>query len=485
MKLQKFFLLSTIGLVSLAVLAVFALLSSIQLSKQASLQIADSVESVHALEELELSLLVFGREQSKSMALNLKSSSRLREVEADIAKWLKRVKGSSTEQARVRQIESQVAKYFASLQSKSGIHIETRERDSNPIEIIYTSIEDLVEISLKKTLEHQQQAANLAQFAFVFSLALLAAMAVGGGSLILAVRSRIYLPLLSLRKSMVSFKAGDPNSTLPESGLAELKEITSVFNEMSKSLSQQRETQLKFLAAVAHDLRNPLGAIKMSVELFLESGQSREDKEILNIIKRQATHLDRMVGDLLDTTRIEAGHLDLKFDNIDIRVCVREAALLFHNLSPLHIIKSDLPNEEVFCNGDPIRLGQVLNNLISNAIKYSPKGGEIMVTLKRNPNHAEVSVSDPGLGVSNEDLEHIFEPFRRSSTRDEVPGVGLGLSVVKRIIEAHQGTITVASQLNQGSVFKFQLPYSSECSIADKRTREVDVARNNVIGVEL
>jgi signal transduction histidine kinase len=131
-----------------------------------------------------------------------------------------------------------------------------------------------------------------------------------------------------------------------------------------------------------------------------------------------------------------------------------------------------LPNSPIYCDLDPVRFSQVLNNLLVNALKYSPAGGAIDVAVDQDQdqeNCAKISVADQGVGISKEDIKYIFEPFRRTpASRSSTPGVGLGLSVARRIAEAHGGTIHVESQLGVGTTFAFKLPTT--------RRNEVDTA---------
>ena len=143
-----------------------------------------------------------------------------------------------------------------------------------------------------------------------------------------------------------------------------------------------------------------------------------------------------------------------------VELC-RETVELHRPTTENHRWVLDLPTEPVVIRCDATRIVQVLNNLISNALKYSPEGGLVRVALADAEDTAIVSVSDQGIGISPAERDTIFEPFRRSSTtRDTIPGVGLGLSVARRILEAHGGTIEVRSEEGRGSTFRFFLPHA-------------------------
>jgi signal transduction histidine kinase len=177
-----------------------------------------------------------------------------------------------------------------------------------------------------------------------------------------------------------------------------------------------------------------------------------------------------MVSDFLDVARIEAGELSLQLDRADAREIVMRVVELFQTTTTEHTIKLSLPEGETSLMCDAQRLEQVLGNLISNAVKYSPGGGTIEVRLHEVDRWAVVEVADQGVGISAEELPRLFEPFRRGGSAAQavaIPGVGLGLFVVKRIVEAHEGRIEVESLPAQGSIFRVRLPLLREESTLD------------------
>ena len=168
-----------------------------------------------------------------------------------------------------------------------------------------------------------------------------------------------------------------------------------------------------------------------------------------------------MTDDLLEATRIQAGQLELSKEPKDLCRILRDTVELYAATSPSHCLSLSVPEGSLVCNVDEARVAQVLDNLIGNAIKYSPTGGEIRIGACRDGDEAVVSVSDQGVGMALDDLRHIFEPFHRAaSTKKVVHGVGLGLSVAKKIVAAHDGAIDVESQLGKGTTFRVRLPLS-------------------------
>jgi signal transduction histidine kinase len=186
-----------------------------------------------------------------------------------------------------------------------------------------------------------------------------------------------------------------------------------------------------------------------------------------------------MTADFMDDAQVEAGRFELKPELVDGRTLVLRSVDLFVGTSPKHVFDVDVPGDDVPVVCDAHRVEQVLVNLISNAIKYSPQGGTVRVEARAMGSEAVFAVSDQGIGLSEDEIGTIFEPFRRSGRLQlDVPGTGLGLSIVRRIVEAHEGRIEVESEPGRGSTFRFRLALASATSLAPKQqAAEVTPAR--------
>jgi len=180
----------------------------------------------------------------------------------------------------------------------------------------------------------------------------------------------------------------------------------------------------------------------------------------LQTIVDQAKRVNRLVEDLLDASRAEAGRLALNLEPVDLSALIRRVVDDMAALTPDHRFKVDTPPEVPPVQADPQRLEQVLRNLLGNAIKFSPANTLISVALRAQPSRLVVSVTDQGQGISREDLQTLFIPFHRvrQAGGREVKGVGLGLFISRSIVEAHGGEIWVESELGKGSTFYFSLP---------------------------
>ena len=227
---------------------------------------------------------------------------------------------------------------------------------------------------------------------------------------------------------------------------------------------RKRAEQLKeeFFALVSHELRTPLTSIRGYLDLLIQDTDRKpSDQEFLGIIERNATRLERLVGDLLFAAQLEAGTLALEWGAADLSAiaaaCVEAARPRAEEMEiQLSLQATPVP----VCKGDPDRLAQALDNLISNALKYTPARGSVDVRVAQENGSVLVNVEDTGVGVPSADQEHLFERFFRASSATErsIPGVGLGLTITKAIVDGHGGSIDLDSREGVGTTFHVELP---------------------------
>jgi len=221
-----------------------------------------------------------------------------------------------------------------------------------------------------------------------------------------------------------------------------------------------------FLGMAAHELNTPLAAIlgftEMMITPELEVQLSSEQRqEALTLVHGKALELSRLIDDLLEISRVEAGQpLVLDSETVDLEQLLHEVLLPYREKGTRHIFELHLSMPELQITADRGRLRQVLNNLLSNAVKYSPQGGPIQVSLaKVDEDRCLLTVSDQGIGMTEEQLAHIFDRFYRvDASNTAVKGVGLGMSIVRNIVLAHDGDIQVESQLGAGTTVRVSLP---------------------------
>jgi protein-histidine pros-kinase len=219
--------------------------------------------------------------------------------------------------------------------------------------------------------------------------------------------------------------------------------------------------QRAFISAVGHELRNPLSVIKAYAGILLAN--EMYNARAIEVIDGQADRLDRLVGDLLDVSRLEAGTLKLQRARVDLPARARAAAEQVRALSDRHAVHLEAPAGPLHGWWDPDRLEQILQNLLSNAIKYAPEGGRITLGVADLGEEARVWVRDRGMGIAPEALAGLFRRFYRTdgAVRSGARGLGLGLYITKSLVEAHGGRIWAESEgEGHGSTFIFTLPYS-------------------------
>jgi two-component system, OmpR family, sensor kinase len=266
----------------------------------------------------------------------------------------------------------------------------------------------------------------------------------------------------------------------------ELGRLVSVFNEMMARLQDLFSVQQRFVADVSHELRTPLTAIRGNLDIIKRYGM---DEMSLEAIESETERMSRMVNDLLLLARADYGGLTLDLEPLDLDTVVLEA----HQQAQVLVKDRDLTValdrfEPVRVQGNADRIKQLLLNLLSNAIKFTPDGGYIRLSLYRAEDDAVLRVADSGIGIAEDDLKHIFDRFWQADTSrvrlaHPTESSGLGLSIVKWIVEAHAGTIEVHSELDQGTTFTVRLPVLAEKAdlrrVPDARSR-LDRLRSNL-----
>ncbi|QSQ19010.1 PAS domain-containing protein [Pyxidicoccus parkwayensis] len=217
-----------------------------------------------------------------------------------------------------------------------------------------------------------------------------------------------------------------------------------------------------FMSIAAHELKTPLTPLKLHLQMLkaqADAGRPVSPRHVHKALS-QLARLSVLVNDLLDTSRIQAGKLELVREPISLRALIREVLSDFRGTSPLHSLELDAPQDPFVVLGDRSRLAQVLTNLVENAFKYSPTGGTVHVTARRLGSEACVSVRDSGIGIPEDQQAHLFERFfrARNAPISGFGGLGLGLYICRDIIERHGGRIWVESEVEHGSTFHFALP---------------------------
>ena len=243
--------------------------------------------------------------------------------------------------------------------------------------------------------------------------------------------------------------------------------MVSVLSDITKQ-KELDELKAKFVASVSHELRTPLIAIDKSVSLLLtkSAGPTNEtQKQFLTIASRNLKRLSSLINDILDMSKLEAGYLSLDCKPSSIKEVIDDASQSLQSwadaksIAIVTNIQENIPNAEIDSN----RIIQVFNNLVGNAIKFTPQKGTITIDAVKDEDKVKISVSDTGIGVSKDELAHIFDKFYQGEgrTSTDISGTGLGLSIVREIIELHDGQVWAESNEGEGMKFTFTVPLSA------------------------
>jgi signal transduction histidine kinase len=232
----------------------------------------------------------------------------------------------------------------------------------------------------------------------------------------------------------------------------------------SESLRDSGRRKDDFIATLAHELRGPFAAIQCAESVLRHTRTGADVTPVLDVIQRQGSHVARLVDDLLDVARVGAGKLVLNRRVVDLRTVIVETvqAGALRPTCARHDLQLDLGDDPILIEADPVRLTQIVSNLVDNARKYTPVDGRISVGLRRSKDEVVFEVRDTGIGIPADRVDSIFEPFTQLASAQPgggPPGLGLGLPLVRRYTELHGGDIRVTSAgPGRGSCFTIRLP---------------------------
>jgi PAS domain S-box-containing protein len=271
-------------------------------------------------------------------------------------------------------------------------------------------------------------------------------------------------PIISPAGELLGWRGSDRDVTEAIRAEAERERLLADLGSQNERLLELDSLKDEFIALVSHELRTPLTSIRGYLELLLEgeAGElTQEQQQFLGVVERNAHRLLHLVGDLLFLAQLEAGKLNLEVGAVDLAAVASESVETARPLAEEKDVSLTLATGPVpLMAGDRGRVAQLLDNLVSNAIKFTPEGGRVDVRLRGIDGDAVVEVRDTGFGIPADEQHRLFERFFRSSiaSAQAIPGTGLGLAITKAIVEAHGGQIAVASQEGEGTTFKVTLP---------------------------
>nr|WP_255672450.1 HAMP domain-containing sensor histidine kinase [Corallococcus sp. AS-1-6] len=283
-------------------------------------------------------------------------------------------------------------------------------------------------------------------------------------------------PLEKLASAARAFGAGRLDVRAGLRRKDELGLVSEAFDEMAGRITQLLRSQKELLANVSHELRTPLSRIRVALDLAAE-GDAQTARELLPDITEDLSELERLVSDVLTTSRLElvtdgaSGVPPLRLERVDANALLDKAAARFHTARPKHRLEVQVDGTLPALEADPVLLRRVLDNLLDNAGKYSEPGTTVTLHARAVGDSLQVDIQDQGIGIEAQDLSRVGTPFFRTdrSRARTTGGVGLGLALVRRILEAHHGRLTLESQPGQGTTARVVLPGAGAADTAEGR----------------
>ncbi len=294
-----------------------------------------------------------------------------------------------------------------------------------------------------------------------------------GGVLSLALSRQVVKPIAALTTAAREMEKGDLTQRVQHVANDEIGELGHAFNAMADALQRGEALRRNMVSDVAHELRTPLSNIRGYLEA-LRDGVIQADAAVIASLHEEALMLSRLVEDLQELSLAEAGQLKLQRQPADLRSVIQQAVDVMQPEAADKKLKlsADLPADLPLVDADCERIGQVLRNLLANALAYTSEGGSVIIAAQAKGPQIELSVRDTGTGIGPQDLPYVFERFYRAdkSRARKTGGSGLGLAIVKQLVEAHGGHVWAESALGAGSTFSFTLPVTEAAPVAPSST---------------
>jgi two-component system, OmpR family, sensor histidine kinase BaeS len=273
---------------------------------------------------------------------------------------------------------------------------------------------------------------------------------------VVLVLRRLVIPLDDLLNAADKVGRGDYSVRVREKGSREMRSLARAFNNMASRLTVNDQQRRELLADVTHELRTPLTVVQGNLEGMLDGVYQPDEKNLRSLLE-ETNILSRLVEDMRTLALAESGAIQLKKELVDLSMLIKDTLVAFKTQADtagvLLTVKTteDLPSFNI----DPGRIRQVLSNLVANALRYTPAGGNITIGYWQSDGNASLDVHDTGPGIPPEELPHVFERFYKSA---DSGGMGLGLAIARHLVEAHSGSISAESQLGNGTTIHIVLP---------------------------
>lgn len=275
---------------------------------------------------------------------------------------------------------------------------------------------------------------------------------------------RFSKPIVQVSRFTEEIARGHYRNQLPEeTAIREIDELIGSVNELSQQLENQQEIRNRLSSNLAHEIRTPLTTLKGNIEAMLD-GVWEVTPERLRHCHQEVDRIARLISDIDRINEIESHHKPLQLTDFDLAALARRIAANFAGLAQEKGLEVQAEGEALMIRADEDKISQVITNLLANAIKFTPSGGTIQLDVRREGSQALFRINDTGAGIRPEDLDKVFERFYMAepSRNSELGGKGIGLSIVKSLVQAHNGTITVDSVYGKGTTFTVRLPLTGK-----------------------
>ena len=343
--------------------------------------------------------------------------------------------------------------------AKQLLRLPATDWDEEALEVVSSHLPDGKLLQVGKSTEQREDLLERFRETFVGVMLPVLIMSVAGGALLTLRALRPLRGLTQTLDAIIATGALATRASVPDTR-DELAELTRLFNAMIERISLLINGMQSTLDNAAHDLRTPMTRLRGMAEIALQTEMPETAlRDALATCIEESDRILAMLNTLMDISEAEHGAMRLEREPLNAQELITQAVELYRDVAEDKVIQlSTSVPPELFFPADRNRMLQVMTNLLDNAIKYTPSGGQVTITVVQNPHQVVLTVTDTGVGIPAEDLPHIWDRLYRGDKSRSQRGLGLGLSLVKAIVQAHSGSVAVHSMPGHGAVFMLALP---------------------------
>lgn len=423
-------------------------------------QVIDDTRALDATHRLETAILAYQREDRLWRATGQDSYRQRADTHLKAAEQITRDfaphVGTAKERGLWLAVQDKLKEFREQLDSAAAVPAQTEIGEMGGLLSLVSDFQAENAGQMEQSIEAASRVQAMVTY-WTLGLALGTALLLSAGAW--SLMRRIIRPTLSLTRMAEAFGQGDFSVKAPILYNDELGALARTLNNMASDIADREKNRLQFVAMVVHDLKNPVLAIEMAARMLPRLDTTEEQRRgYLDGITEEAAHLRGIIRDLTDDIQVANGRFSIHKAEVDLGALVQQFTEAQRRAFTGHEIVVET-GEGCLVQGDARRIERVVMNLLSNAVKYSPHNTCVTVRVEKEDSQAVLTVSDQGPGIAQDDLGVLFQPFGRGRSAEALAeGTGMGLYVVKQIVEAHDGRIDVQSELGHGATFRIRLP---------------------------